>query len=70
MDPGLRNMTSQGLTGTLGNPNDNLTRRPSAGAYVSLDPATGPDASYAHISQNSNVPKRYYVWNRLYRNES
>ena len=50
---GLRNMTLQGLTGTLGQPNDNLTRRPNAGAYVSLDPATGPDASYAHISTKS-----------------
>tara|TARA_R110000851_G_scaffold78117_2_gene172322 strand:+ start:6145 stop:11028 length:4884 start_codon:yes stop_codon:yes gene_type:complete len=50
---GLRNMTLQGLSGTLGAPNDNLTSRPSAGAYVSLDPATGPDAEYAWITSKS-----------------
>jgi len=50
---GLRNCTLQGLNGTLGPPNDNLTRRPTAGAYVSLDPATGPDATYAHITTKS-----------------
>jgi hypothetical protein len=55
---GIRNMTLQGLSGTLGNPNDNLTRRPTAGAYVSLDPATGPSAEYAHI-----VTKSPYVQN-------
>ena len=50
---GLRNMTLQGLSGTLGQPNDNLTRRPTAGAYVSLDPATGPADVYAHITTKS-----------------
>ena len=50
---GLRNCTLQGLSGTLGNPNDNLTRRPSAGAYVSLDPATGPGDVYSHITTKS-----------------
>ena len=40
---GLRNMTLQGLTGTLGTPNQYLTRRPTAGAFVSLDPGAGPD---------------------------
>ena len=50
---GLRNCTLQGLSGTLGSPNDNLTRRPTAGAYVSLDPATGTGDTYAHISTKS-----------------
>tara|TARA_R110000851_G_scaffold232932_2_gene385506 strand:+ start:6148 stop:11031 length:4884 start_codon:yes stop_codon:yes gene_type:complete len=50
---GLRNMSLQGLNGTLGNPNSNLTRRPSAGAYVALDPANGPGDTYAHITSKS-----------------
>tara|TARA_B100002019_G_scaffold190210_1_gene164452 strand:+ start:7531 stop:12444 length:4914 start_codon:yes stop_codon:yes gene_type:complete len=50
---GLRNMTLQGLTGTLGDLNANLTRRPTAGAYCSLDPGTGPDADYTWISTKS-----------------
>ena len=50
---GLRNCTLQGLSGTLGAPNDNLTRRPTAGAYASLDPATGVADTYAHITTKS-----------------
>ena len=51
---GLRNCTLQGLNGTLGEPNDNLTRRPSAGAYVSLDPTAGdPSQDYAWIETKS-----------------
>ena len=50
---GLRNMTLQGLSGTLGTPNENLTRRPTAGAFVSLDPANGPTDTYAHITNKS-----------------
>ena len=38
---GLRNCTTQGLEGTLGSPNSYGTQRPSAGAYVSLDPGWG-----------------------------
>jgi len=38
---GIRNMTLQGLNGTLGAPNEFGTRRPTAGAYVSLDPGNG-----------------------------
>jgi hypothetical protein len=38
---GIRNMTLQGLNGTLGDPNEYGTRRPTAGAYVSLDPGNG-----------------------------
>jgi hypothetical protein len=40
---GLRNMTLQGLSGTLGSLNAYGTRRPSAGAYASLDPGWGPN---------------------------
>jgi hypothetical protein len=50
---GIRNMTLQGLSGTLGAPNENLTRRPSAGAYVSLDPGTGPDDETVWITTKS-----------------
>ena len=38
---GIRNMTLQGLNGTLGAPNEYGTSRPTAGAYVSLDPGAG-----------------------------
>ena len=55
---GIRNMTLQGLTGALGTPNQYLTRRPTAGAYVSLDPGTGPDDSSVWI-----VNKSCYVQN-------
>ena len=50
---GLRNCTLQGLEGELGDPNDNLTRRPTAGAYVSLDPGIGPDSDYTWITSKS-----------------
>ena len=50
---GIRNMTLQGLTGTLGAPNAFLTRRPTAGAYVSLDPGNGPDDESVWISSKS-----------------
>ena len=38
---GLRNCTLQGLTGSLGSANSYGTKRPSAGAFVSLDPGYG-----------------------------
>ena len=50
---GIRNMTLQGLTGTLGAPNQYLTRRPTAGAFVSLDPGTGPDDETIWITTKS-----------------
>ena len=50
---GLRNMTLQGLTGTLGIPNTYLTRRPTAGAFVSLDPGAGPTDTSVHIINKS-----------------
>jgi len=39
---GIRNQTVSGLSGVLTEPNDFGTRRPTAGAYVSLDPGFGP----------------------------
>ena len=50
---GIRNMTLRGLSGTLGSQNQYLTRRPSAGAYVSLDPGTGTTDSSVQITNKS-----------------
>lgn len=50
---GLRNMTLQGLSGSLGAPNQFLTRRPTAGAFVSLDPGTGPSDNSVWITSRS-----------------
>jgi hypothetical protein len=50
---GIRNLTLTGLSGVLGAPNIYLTRRPTAGAYVSLDPGTGPADTSVHITTRS-----------------
>ena len=50
---GLRNMTLRDLTGTLGSANAYGTKRPSAGAYASLDPGWGPDDQAVWISNRS-----------------
>jgi hypothetical protein len=50
---GLRNCTLQGLNGTLGTPNGYGTSRPSAGAYVSLDPGWGPAHEAVWIENKS-----------------
>ncbi len=50
---GLRNMTVSGLTGTLGSANAYGTKRPSAGAYASLDPGWGPDDERTWIKTRS-----------------
>jgi len=50
---GIRNMTVKGLRGTLSAENEYLTRRPTGGAYVSLDPGTGPDDTRAWITRKS-----------------
>ena len=50
---GLRNCTVIGLTGTLGSPNVYGTKRPSAGAFVSLDPGWGPAHTDAWIINKS-----------------
>ena len=50
---GIRNMTVKGLRGTLTEENEFLTRRPTGGAYVSLDPGEGPDDTRAWIKYKS-----------------
>jgi len=50
---GVRNMTVQGLTGTLTGPNSYGTYRPTAGAYVSLDPGWGPNDQRVWITTRS-----------------
>jgi hypothetical protein len=50
---GLRNLTTSGLVGTLTNPNAYGTKRPTAGAYVSLDPGFGPNDSNSWIITRS-----------------
>ena len=50
---GLRNMTLTGLNGTLGPANIYGTRRPTAGAYSSLDPGYGPTDSNVWITPRS-----------------
>lgn len=50
---GVRNMTLSGLLGTLTAQNQFLTQRPTGGAYVSLDPGTGPNDTSAWIIKRS-----------------
>lgn len=50
---GIRNMTLTGLLGSLTAENQFLTRRPTGGAYVSLDPGTSPDDVSAWIFRRS-----------------
>ena len=50
---GLRNVTLTGLLGTLTAENVYMTRRPTGGAFVSLDPGTGTLDSRAWIYRRS-----------------
>ena len=50
---GCRNMTLNGLRGNLTEKNEFGTRRPTGGAYVSLDPGFGPNDSEAWINTKS-----------------
>jgi hypothetical protein len=50
---GIRNMTLAGLLGTLTPENEYLTRRPTGGVYVSLDPGQGPEDTSAWIIRKS-----------------
>jgi hypothetical protein len=50
---GLRNMTLSGLTGTLTAPNIYGTKRPTAGAYSSLDEGFGPNDTEVWINTRS-----------------
>ena len=54
---GIRNQTCSGLTGTLSSANTYGTKRPTAGAYVSLDPGYGPTDSNVWISTRSPYPQ-------------
>ena len=50
---GLRNCTLTGLTGALGSANALGTKRPTAGAFVSLDPGYGTADTFAWITNKS-----------------
>ena len=50
---GLRNCTVKGLAGALGAPNVYGTKRPTAGAFCSLNPSWGPDDEDAWIITRS-----------------
>jgi hypothetical protein len=50
---GVRNQTLNGLRGNLSEKNEYGTRRPTAGAYVALDPGFGPNDTEAWITNKS-----------------
>ena len=50
---GLRRLTLKGLTGVLTDANDYGTKRTTAGAYVSLDPGTGPEDQSVWVRNKS-----------------
>jgi len=50
---GIRNMTTAGLNGTLGAANSYGTKRPTAGAYTSLDPGWGTEDDRVWIQTRS-----------------
>jgi hypothetical protein len=50
---GIRNCTMTGLTGYLSNANAYGTKRPTAGAYASLDPGFGPNDTSVWINTRS-----------------
>jgi hypothetical protein len=50
---GIRNQTMNGLTGVLSSANAYGTKRPTAGAYASLDPGFGPNDQNAWIYARS-----------------
>ena len=50
---GLRNMTTNGLSGAMSLPNELGTKRPTAGSYSSLDAGFGPNDSGVWISNRS-----------------
>lgn len=50
---GIRNCTLRGLNGSLGPQNQYLTKRPLAGAYVSLDPGSGTSDTSVQITTKS-----------------
>jgi len=52
---GIRDCTLKGLTGTLGTANTYGTKRPTGGAFVSLDPGTGPADSSTWIATTNKM---------------
>ena len=50
---GIRNMTLNGLNGDMTEENDYGTKRPTAGAYTSLDPGFGPNDANAWVTLRS-----------------
>lgn len=50
---GIRNMTLSGLRGSLGEPNTYGAQVPTAGAFVALDPGTGPGDTSVWITSKS-----------------
>ena len=50
---GLRNMTLKGLSGEFTEPDSNLIKRVTAGAFASLDPGWGPADSTAWVGTKS-----------------
>ena len=50
---GVRNMTLSGLNGFLSSANSFGTKRPTAGAYTSLDPGFGPNDTNAWVTTKS-----------------
>ena len=50
---GVRNQTLNGLRGNLSEKNEYGTRRPTAGAYVALDPGFGPNDTEAWVTNKS-----------------
>ena len=50
---GIRNLTTVGLNGYLTSANSFGTKRPTAGAYVSLDPGFGPNDTNAWVTNKS-----------------
>ena len=55
---GIRQLTLKGLTGALSGDNIYGTKRPTGGAFVSLDPGTGADDTTVWIANQS---PRYYT---------
>ena len=51
---GIRNLTLQGLIGTLGTQNAYGTKRPTGGSFISLDPGSGPADTNVHITSKSS----------------
>ena len=50
---GIRNCTLQGLVGSLGEPDLYGARQPTGGAFVSLDPGSGPDDTSVWVTSKS-----------------